>query len=103
MNRKIDVDHPYDFENLAPLQQEVLIHWVKFNLGRSERYYKKASSYTLKHYFEQSPEGFYVTNGQFKGAMLAADYTVKNTAEKNWYFKVSPFFVERLEKHLKVQ
>lgn len=99
----IDRNHPDDFKNLDLQQQETLIHWVKFNLGRSERYYKKASSYTLKHYFEQSPEGFYITNGQLKGAMLAADYTVKDTTEKNWYFKVSPLFIERLEKQLKLQ
>jgi hypothetical protein len=33
-----------------------------------------ASSYALKHYFEVADDGFYITNGQFKGAMLEAGF-----------------------------
>jgi len=32
---------------------------------------------------------FYVYNGVFKGAMLAAGYKVKNKSDRNWVFNIS--------------
>lgn len=45
-----------------------------------------STSYGLKHKF-QDATGIYVTNGQFKGAMLANGYEPYNRALKNWRFK----------------
>ncbi|MDP9476457.1 MAG: hypothetical protein M3R38_12375 [Actinomycetota bacterium] len=48
-----------------------------------------SDSYTMKHDFETAG-GFYVTNGQFKGAMLAAGYQPAKRGEQNWRFRQKP-------------
>lgn len=47
------------------------------------------SSYGLKHIFANDKDGFYVCNGQFKGAMILAGFTVEDITELNWHFNVS--------------
>jgi hypothetical protein len=50
------------------------------------------SSYTLKHVAE-SDLGFYVGNGEIKGAMLEAGYKPLNTHRQrgiNFFFQASP-------------
>lgn len=39
--------------------------------------------------FEESEDGFYITNGQFKGAMILSGYSVNDPDELNWTFNVS--------------
>lgn len=99
MNNNLGVNDPNDFENLNDEQKEILVKWIPHNLGRADRIYKKASSYYLKEFFEKSPQGFYITNGQFKGAMLAAEYRVLDKKALNWKFNISKLFIERLEKN----
>ncbi len=48
--------------------------------------YEEQTSYGLKHNFER--EAFYITNGQFKGAMLSLGYAPKDENALNWEFKV---------------
>lgn len=100
MNSNKGVNDPNDFENLSNEEKEILVKWIPHNLGRADRFYKKASSYYLKELFESSPEGFRITNGQFKGAMLAAEYSVADKDSLNWHFNISKLFLERLEKRL---
>lgn len=45
------------------------------------------SSYGLKHLFEGAESGFYVTNGQFKMAMLFADIPPDDPRKMNWTWK----------------
>ena len=54
----------------------------------SGKKYSTRTSYGIKHDFER--EGFYLTNGQFKGAMLAAGYDPEKANELNWTFKIKP-------------
>lgn len=42
----------------------------------------KYDSYKLKHFYSS-----YIENGQFKGAMLAAGYSVVEPSRINWKFK----------------
>ena len=44
------------------------------------------TSYGIKHRFERSPGGFYITNGAFKGAMMFEGY--KHSQGVNWYFNI---------------
>lgn len=45
------------------------------------------SSYGLKHLFEGTERGFYVTNGQFKMAMLFAGFAPDDPRDHNWSYK----------------
>ena len=47
-----------------------------------------STSYRLKYEFEA--EGFYVTNGQFKGAMLTIGFVPKDEYTLNWQFRIQP-------------
>ncbi len=44
------------------------MRWVG-NLSEIKSLNPRSDSYSLKHLFERSPEGFYLTNGAFKGVM----------------------------------
>ncbi len=77
MNR---LDTPEAYDDLTALEKDALAYWIDHAMCKAARY-SKCSSYETKHDFEA--EGFYVTNGQFKGAMLAADYQPKDARELN--------------------
>jgi len=77
MNR---LDTPEAYDDLTALEKDALAYWIDHAMCKAARY-SKCSSYETKHDFEA--EGFYVTNGQFKGAMLAAGYQPKDARELN--------------------
>ncbi|HHK1007283.1 TPA: hypothetical protein ACQOAQ_001328 [Streptococcus pyogenes] len=81
-------DHPKGFLELSKDKQEKLLHWCK-QLEKTKTYKNGHTSYGLKHKFEYRKNGFYVTNGQFKGAMLLADFKPKDKNELNWVFAFS--------------
>jgi hypothetical protein len=92
----LNLDPPEEYERLSPLEKAALREWIRLAMephGR-ERY----SSYYLKHEFERldglpNLDGFYVTNGQFKGAMLEAGYEPvqrNELGQRNWSFGVRP-------------
>jgi hypothetical protein len=66
-----------------------LREWIAMTFAPARRA-NPLTSYAWKHRFEGSEKGFYVTNDQFKAAMLAAGYKpTKGTADDlNWRFKV---------------
>lgn len=97
MTSNTDVNNPDEYQKLTNEEKQILLSWIPNNLGRADRIYKKYSSYDLKHFFEKSPQGFYLTNGQFKGAMLAAEYRVLDKNALNWHFNISKIFIERLK------
>lgn len=77
-------NRPEDFRSLDSGVRRHLLHWIHatFEEAASTRPCP-ASSYGLKHLFERIPvesdvwngiEPHYVTNGQFKGAMIALGY-----------------------------
>lgn len=75
-------------------KQAILQNWITETFIPSSRasssYLPFLTSYGWKHAFEQSVDGFYVTNGEFKGAMIVAGYepTKDSVKEINWRFKV---------------
>ena len=81
------LDMPEAYSDLTPLQKEALAYWIDHAMCYATRYSKR-TSYGIKHDFEA--EGFYITNGQLKGAMLAAGYQPEDAKELNWTFKVKP-------------
>jgi hypothetical protein len=87
---KVDYGNsPECLNDLSAEQQAVLISWIRDMLVTAERVYTP-NSYITKHDFEREPEGFYVTNGMFKGALLKAGFAPVNPREVNWQFRVKP-------------
>jgi hypothetical protein len=78
---------PEHYAELTAAQQMELQQWIARTFTPTSRANSR-TSYGLKHDFEAV--GFYVTNGQFKGAMLAAGYqpTPGTAGEVNWCFRV---------------
>ncbi|MBI5570293.1 MAG: hypothetical protein HY914_10145 [Desulfomonile tiedjei] len=91
MNR---VDDPDEFHELPITEQGALVTWIHEWL-KPARTYCPSTSYGLKHIFEESEDGFYVTNGQFKGALRAAGFKPRSEEAQNWEVKVKI----RKEKH----
>ncbi len=87
-------NQPADYDTLSAANKSVLQAWIAVHVqpGRLSR----RDSYSVKHDFERMSGGFYITNGQFKGAMLAAGYKpCKEDVEHdiNWRFhaRFEPF------------
>lgn len=73
------------FNNMQIKNQEILIYWIDNNLIKTKTIQKRHSSYGLKHIFEKSENGFYITNEEFKGAMITCNFNAdKNNI--NWFF-----------------
>lgn len=81
------LDQPEAFNMLDPLEKAALLAWIGYAMRPASRY-SDHTSYGMKHAFEHVC--FYATNGQFKGAMLAAGYEPEDPTELNWVFKVKP-------------
>lgn len=82
-----DGNHPGGYYFLSDEEKDVLKDWIEGNVRRVKRVVHTHSSYGLKHDFSASERGFYVTNGEFKGAMLANGFDPVNKHDKNWLFK----------------
>lgn len=85
---KSDVNSPLEYKKLDVWEWLVLKTWILENCEKRKTINKKHSSYELKHIFERSPDGFYLTNGAFKGAMLDAGYD-KHSIGINWCFAIA--------------
>lgn len=85
------IDHPSEYLKLSPKQQGIIQRWIEKDLRPHEiKSYRGANSYSLKHIFEDSEGGFYITNGMMKGAFYAAGgFPPNNTHLKNWDYAIS--------------
>lgn len=85
-----------EFMTLSQEEREILLEWIISQLRPIRTINTRISSYGLKHVFERNDRGFYVTNDQFKGAMIFVGYEPYEQTERNWIFKISkksPAFV----------
>jgi hypothetical protein len=80
---------PAEFQQLEPGEQAALLDWIRSVLVPAKAVFRR-NSYGMKHDFEREPDGFYVRNGAFKGAMLAAGFPPVDERELNWDFRVRP-------------
>lgn len=67
--------------------QEKVLKWIKQHCVRIKSINKRHSSYGLKHILERDT-GIYLTNNQFKHAMLLAGHNPINEKDLNWYFRI---------------
>ncbi|WP_203332629.1 hypothetical protein [Planococcus beigongshangi] len=88
--RKLKINQPVDYEDMLLFEKLILNAWI---VNHIEPYKIKSfngpTSYRLKHQFEYSKDGFYITNGQMKGALLAAGFRPKDENDLNWTFALS--------------
>jgi len=64
-------DEYNEFCELTADQRDALWGWIGESLEPSDR---RCDSYELKHLFERSPEGFYITDAQFRAAMWLSGF-----------------------------
>ncbi|MDS3939792.1 hypothetical protein RJC27_04245 [Staphylococcus epidermidis] len=92
----IDINKPEHFDELNEDKKCALMEFCN-SLDKIKSFNMRHSSYGLKHVFEAEYskklegtfEGSYITNGQFKGAMLKAGFDVKDKTQLNWHFNLS--------------
>ncbi|MGB9609401.1 MAG: hypothetical protein ACPL7M_00395 [Bryobacteraceae bacterium] len=87
--RDWDANDPAGFQKLEPEQQAALLDWIRAVLVPAKTVFRR-TSYGMKHDFEREPDGFYIYNGAFKGAMLEAGFQPVDASEINWRFRVRP-------------
>ena len=94
------INNPIEYKKLEIWQQMISTTWIKENFIQRVTINKYHSSYEMKHIFERSPDGFYLTNGAFKGAMLAAGFT-KHDEGINWCFAITERSIRESRKERK--
>lgn len=83
-----EVDRPSQFLNLGSDVQATVLKWCKEYFIKTKSFNEKYTSYGLKHIL-QHQNGTYLTNGQFKGAMILSGFDTKNINDLNWVFNIS--------------
>jgi hypothetical protein len=77
------------YDLLTDEQKGILREWIRAQFKPAETIYY-GTSYGMKQPFTSAGMGpFYVTNGQFKGAMRAAGFEPVDPTEQNWRFRVA--------------
>jgi hypothetical protein len=89
---------PYSTENgyidaaliTEHLQQEIdiVFNWIAENISPRKTPLLDYTSYGLKHILERDT-GIYMTNNEFKDAMLSCGYAPVNPNELNWNYCIS--------------
>lgn len=88
INQIMTVDEiQQEFEQLPEDMKHDLTWWIGEFIRPSKRFNHRESSYRLKHLFEAVVHN-YISNDQFKGAMLNAGYAPYAPEERNWCFRI---------------
>lgn len=69
-------------------KQKHVEDWILYNIEPIKTPNRKHSSYHIKHILERDI-GIYLTNNQFKDAMMNMGYSPVNVSDLNWYFCIS--------------
>ncbi|KKF98408.1 hypothetical protein [Methanosarcina mazei] len=77
-----------DYE-LTDIEKKALDNWIMLNILPQKTPNKNYTSYALKILFEQTPDGFFITNKQFKEAMVRCNFLPVNKNKLNWEFRIS--------------
>lgn len=85
------------FCEIPKKEQSIVLKWIQENIISRKTPLYGHTSYGMKHYLDHDT-GVYLTNNQFKDAMLISGYRPINPNELNWEYcisKKSPIFAER--------
>lgn len=86
--------------DLPPDKQLIVLTWVKSSILPIKSVNHEISSYGIKHLLRDET-GIYVTNNQFKDAMLICGFQPVNAKELNWEYRISkrsPVFLRENER-----
>jgi hypothetical protein len=94
--RYMSGNDPLDFLTLTEEERAHLIDWIDGALRPDDDYICPDSSYGIKHVYERDT-GKYVTNGQFKGAMIQFGFDPVDPRELNCHYclKIESDVLER--------
>jgi len=90
-------DESHHFDELSEAEQEKVLAWIQANVQPRETPLEGHTSYGMKHVL-QHRTNIYVTNNQFKEAMLLCGFYPVCIDELNWRYsisKASPIFQEQ--------
>jgi hypothetical protein len=76
------------FCDLSEAEQEKALAWIKANVILRETLLDGHTSYGMKHVLEYRTN-IYMTNNQFKEAMLLCGFYPVTVDELNWHYRVS--------------
>ena len=76
------------YTDLPIEKQEALINWIRKNIHACKNTNYKYSSYALKECAETFIH-YYISNNQFKDAMLFCGFYPVNPMGLNWYYKMA--------------
>lgn len=82
-------DHPRAYDTLSPQEKDAILYWIEHAIQPATKSDEDHSSYGLKFEYERETQ-LYVSNAQFKGAMLVAGYLPNKPSEQNWHFMIQP-------------
>lgn len=84
------VKTPGDEKHLSDLPtriQDLVLDWVFWNFFPAQKLYPHQNSYSLKHVLQKRTQ-VYLTNNQFKEAMLINGFWPRDVKELNWYLYI---------------
>lgn len=90
-------DEDNHFSDLSEAEQEKALAWIRANIFPQVNALEQRTSYGMKHTLE-SRTHIYMTNNQFKEAMLLCGFYPVETDALNWWYcisKKSPIFVRQ--------
>lgn len=86
-----DHDKVVDAELLSDMtdeEQRTVLKWISVNVTPGKTPNERCNSYGMKFWLEQDTR-LYLTNNQFKDAMLLSGYQPVEQGELNWHFCIS--------------
>ena len=89
--RPYTIENGYEDSGLITSRNDVDIRaidtWIRENIRKARAIYMRRTSYGLKHVLEHDT-GIYLTNNEFKDAMLLAGYLPVDASKLNWHYKI---------------
>ena len=86
----------FDVDKMNDIRWQILMDWITQVISPIKSVNNRYSSYGLKHIFQDDTR-IYVTNVEFKVAMLKSGYSPYDEKELNWRFHIS----KRLRKYVR--
>lgn len=92
------LNSPFEFNELTKKEQGQLLEWCG-NLEKIKGINQNVDSYSIKHLFEKSENGFYIPNGAMKGALISAGFKWSGDEDSvNYKFNVSQRSINKFYK-----
>lgn len=91
-NRPYSIENGYKDDGLITsrpkAEMDLAMRWIKENIRPRKTPNRGSTSYWLKHVLERDT-GLYLTNNEFKDAMLLSGYEPVNPNALNWCYRIS--------------